>query len=82
MDRMGSILGDGLRGDFVDDQQAKSKKADVSHNEFNLKSQGSHSRDWSKSANSDVPEVLDLEAALRMDDLERPRGESSGSSGK
>lgn len=72
MDRMGSVLSDGVRGDFEDVEQARAKRAERS-----LPTPGVDSvfaRDWSKPEGEDS---MDLESALQM---ERPRETSSGSS--
>ncbi|CAK3836217.1 hypothetical protein DOTSEDRAFT_72605 [Lecanosticta acicola] len=86
MDRMGSLLSDGLRGDFVDVEQARRKRAhdeDRNHQnrQLSLPSDSSHDRkshDWSKGPNKTG--LMDLEAALHLDDLYRDRGQPSVSS--
>lgn len=84
MERMGSVLSDGLRGEFSDVDQARKKKSDRQSNnpldisnpgEF-LRKDSTHmsplTRDWSKVHSN--AEHLDLEAALRE---VKPEGESS-----
>lgn len=71
MERMGSVLSDGVRGDFEDVEQARAKRAE------RLPPLGVDSvfaRDWSK---PECDDSMDLESALQM---ERPREESSDSS--
>ncbi|KAK5121895.1 hypothetical protein LTR85_004466 [Meristemomyces frigidus] len=72
--RMGSVLSDGVRGEFVDVEQARRKKTERAGTMQGL--QDVTARDWTKANECDH---IDLEAALRMNSL--PRGESSGSSG-
>ncbi|KAK6432506.1 hypothetical protein LTR95_011323 [Oleoguttula sp. CCFEE 5521] len=75
MKRMGSVLSDGVRGDFSFDEQAKRKKEvaasplDISNpDEFVRRVEHSQypplTRDWSRPTNG-ANEILDLEAALR-----------------
>lgn len=71
MARMGSVLSDGVRGDFEDVEQARQKKAE---RQQPLAVDSVFARDWSKPEGEDS---MDLEAALR---IERSREESSGSS--
>lgn len=94
MERMGSVLSDGLRGDFVDVEQAqKRKKAEREAREafreqqLSLQSDESHkSHDFGvgKGSRGSVGAggMLDLEAALHMDDLWREGGSGSSASGK
>jgi hypothetical protein len=72
MECMGSVLSDGVRGDFVDVEQARKKKAEGQQLQP-LAVDSVHVRDWSKYGDS---EFLDLESALRIG---QGRGESSGS---
>lgn len=76
LERMGSILSDNIRADFVDVEQARQKKS----GRGDLLRSGSlplvNAKDWTK---IDDCEHLDLEAALRMDS--EHKGEASGSSG-
>lgn len=85
MQRMGSVLSDGLRGDFVDVEQAQRKKSETANNHQYAHPQASFvSRDFSQAKDSVKGaglEFLDLEAALRMDDFDKPRDASSGSGG-
>lgn len=62
MQRMGSVLSDGYRGDFVDVEQARKKREE----RINHQPHDSVVRDFSKPQGTDF---LDLESALRMDDL-------------
>lgn len=61
MERMGSVLSDGIRGDFSDVEQARRKKLEQQQN----RPRDSAIRDYGKPRNS---ECLDLEAALHMED--------------
>ncbi|KAK4501278.1 hypothetical protein PRZ48_007085 [Zasmidium cellare] len=89
MQRMGSVLSDGLRGDFVDVEQARKRKDEnAANHQLAMQEASSISRDFSHvqtkdSANprGEEMEFLDLEAALRMDDSVDPRDKSSGSGG-
>lgn len=69
LERMGSVLSDGVRGDFEDVEQARQKKAERLPP---LTVDSVFTRDWSKPKCDDS---MDLESALQM---ERPR-EDSGS---
>lgn len=68
LERMGSVLSDGVRADFVDVAQARRKKAEQNelqdHGGAMPELQQTTSRDWSK---AEEPEHLDLESALRTD---------------
>ncbi|KAI6793089.1 hypothetical protein KC360_g6219 [Hortaea werneckii] len=75
LEQMGSILSDGLRGEFTAVEQARRKK-DEDRGMALSTFPDINTRDWTKNNNCDH---IDLEAALRMDD--KQRGESSGSSG-
>lgn len=73
LERMGSVLSDGVRGEFVDVEQARRKKTE----RMPMRDLPNVStKDWSKRNECDH---IDLEAALRMDS--GTRGQSSGSSG-
>ncbi|KAK5133156.1 hypothetical protein LTR08_008091 [Meristemomyces frigidus] len=75
LQRMGSVLSDGIRGEFLDVEQARKKKAEQASTSIpGLKDVDA--RDWSKASDC---EHLDLESALHMNSMQR--GESSGSSG-
>ncbi|KAK4540974.1 hypothetical protein LTR36_008482 [Oleoguttula mirabilis] len=74
LERMGSVLSDGVRGEFVDVEQARRKRWEAVIPMQDL--QDVTARDWTKANGCDH---IDLEAALRMDSV--PRGESSSSSG-
>lgn len=82
LQRMGTLVSDGLRGEFSDVEQARRKKDEA----FELRMQDLpdiSARDYTKANDCDH---LDLEAALRMDSAQlraeaKERGESSGSSG-
>jgi len=82
MQRMNSVLSDGVRGEFSDVEQARMKKAekldlDISNpDEFRRSGMHTLTRDWSKT-NAAGCDHLDLEAALRSIE---PEGESSSSS--
>ncbi|KAI7169432.1 hypothetical protein KC319_g18272 [Hortaea werneckii] len=75
LEQMGSILSDGLRGEFTAVEQARRKK-DEDRGMALQNFPDVNTRDWTKNNNCDH---IDLEAALRMDS--KQRGESSGSSG-
>ncbi|KJY02286.1 hypothetical protein TI39_contig69g00001 [Zymoseptoria brevis] len=76
MERMGSVLSDGLRGEFVDVEAARKQKAEGQLQSLPVDSV--HVRDWSSPIKGGDAEFLDLESALRIGP--GPRGESSGSS--
>jgi hypothetical protein len=69
MERMGSVLSDGVRGDFVDVELARKRRAEEQQHMPSGAVDSVHVKDWSKSG--------DAESALRMG---QGRGESSGSS--
>lgn len=78
---MGSILSDGVRGDFVDVAKARERKEREERDRLASQSTESYkSRDWSKKSGT---EFLDLEAALAETEREvvRGRGERFDSSG-
>ena len=75
LEQMGSVLSDGLRGEFTAVEQARRKK-DEDRGMALSTFPDINTRDWTKNDNCDH---IDLEAALRMDS--KQRGESSGSSG-
>ena len=76
LERMGSVLSDGVRGELSNVEQARLKRAE----QVNRPMQGPRSNvtitDWTKVSDS---EHLDLEAALHIDSTQR--GESSASNG-
>jgi len=77
LERMGSVVSDGVRGEFADFRDARRKKFDE---ESDLRP-GQHIpdvrvRDWTKLQDC---EHVDLESALRMGSVQR--GESARSSG-
>lgn len=80
MDRLGSILSDGVRGDFVDVEQARQRKHEREQSRLALRPHDSanNGHDWTKPRN---PDVMDLESALRMDDMEPSHGRSVGTNG-
>lgn len=75
LERLGSTLSDGLRGEFSDISQARRKKDDGPALAMQSLPDVA-ARDWSKVHDCDH---IDLETALRMDS--QPKAESSGSSG-
>jgi hypothetical protein len=75
MRRMGSVLSDGVRGDFTDAEQVRKKRQDP---RLSSEAHDSVVRDFSKP--SQGSEHLDLEAALRMDDIEAAESSRSRSS--
>lgn len=85
MQRMGSVLSDGLRGDFVDVEIARKKKSEAAVNrELALQDASSVSRDFSQTHSStntqgEESEFLDLEAALRSGPPDKRRDGSYGS---
>lgn len=75
-------IGSGFTGsnspeDFVDLEQARSKRLEETNPALFRESQRMSARDWSK---PDDCEHLDLETALRLGPIDKP-SESSGSSG-
>lgn len=64
MERMGSVLSDGIRGDFTDVEQARRKKLEQLQVNPSGRPHDSVVRDYGKSQDS---EHIDLEAALEMD---------------
>lgn len=79
LDRLGSVLSDGVRGDFVDVEEARKRKEREERERLASQSNESYkSHDWSKKSGTDF---LDLEAALRMVDTEDQRDKSFSSSG-
>ncbi|KAK6435777.1 hypothetical protein LTR95_008044, partial [Oleoguttula sp. CCFEE 5521] len=90
LERLGSVLSDGVRGEFSFDEQAKRKKEvaasplDISNpDEFVRRDEHSQypplTRDWSRPTNG-RNEILDLEAALRdvKPEVESPKHGKSG----
>ncbi|EME43256.1 hypothetical protein DOTSEDRAFT_72605 [Dothistroma septosporum NZE10] len=67
MDRMGSVMSDGVRGDFVDVEQARQKREEERRAKAELEEYKTRTRDWSKGNDTTF---LDLEAALRLDNEE------------
>lgn len=84
LDRMGSVLSDGVRGEFVDVQQARKRRAERSMPQDSMQPVDSIVLDWSKLSDSHQPsrnsDILDLEAALRTD-LFNEEGELSSRHG-
>ncbi|KAF7189872.1 hypothetical protein HII31_08694 [Pseudocercospora fuligena] len=83
LDRMGSVLSDGFRGEFVDVEQARKKKMERAEHQDSMQPVDSIALDWSKLPNAHSESrgsgVLDLEAALRTDLYEEAESSRSRS---